>query len=320
MNLETLYNQYKEDWMKEHIDDVTMTATMALYENTEEAQNMTFDEYVEKYGFDGGQIYSSFEEFVNEDLNQYTTWKDKLELSESSTLYFDRLDSGEPEPACTVMLEKDTNLAVIQYLGIDKDDVVFNLSDTQDSERFEATLEYYFEEYDWGFHTEDYSDIKDEEHILYVIRPLAANDIIVVETSEALVADAFREIDQPVLNVQLGLSDEGLDNIFKAIDFYNNENIKDFDEYLESSYQTTVEADILQDGSVYLEVLIEKPDGREYSELVPISLEEEKTIRSEVNKQMMLIYDQTVNEFINEDIEYHKNLKKEKSEKGVERD
>ena len=318
VNLEQLYEEYKKDWITEHIDDITMTATMALYENTEEAQNMTFNEYVEEYGFDGGQIYSSFEEFIEEDLNEYTTWKDKLELSESSTLYFDRLDtsSGEPEPACTVMLEKDTNLAVIQYLGIDKDDVVFDLSDIQDSERFEATLEYYFEEYDWGFHTEDYSNIKNEEHI----RPLAVNDIIAVETSEALVADAFREIDQPVLNVQLGLSDEGLDNIFKAIDFYNNENIKDFDEYLESSYQTAVEADILQDGSVYLEVLIEKPDGREYSELVPISLEEEKTIRSEVNKQMMLTYDQTVNEFINEDIEYHKNLKKEKSEKGVERD
>lgn len=59
------YEDYKEEWIADHIDSVTMTATEALYENTDEAKDMTFEEYVEEYGFADGSCYASFEEYRN---------------------------------------------------------------------------------------------------------------------------------------------------------------------------------------------------------------------------------------------------------------
>ena len=59
-NEERAYEIFKRCWINQHIDDITMTQTEALYENDESNKNlhecedstdgMSFDEYVEEYG------------------------------------------------------------------------------------------------------------------------------------------------------------------------------------------------------------------------------------------------------------------------------
>ena len=67
----TAYEDYKEEWIKTHVSETDMIATEAAYENDEEAKDMTFEEYVEEYGFANGMIYVCFEEFLeNEYLKQ----------------------------------------------------------------------------------------------------------------------------------------------------------------------------------------------------------------------------------------------------------
>jgi 5'(3')-deoxyribonucleotidase len=63
------YEEYKAEWIQDHISDETMTATEAAYENNEETKGMTFDEYVEEYGFADGSCYASYDEFFE---NEYT--------------------------------------------------------------------------------------------------------------------------------------------------------------------------------------------------------------------------------------------------------
>lgn len=67
LNEEVAYQKYKEEWIKEHISDTEMVATQAAYENDEESEFMTFEEYVEEYGFANGMIYASFDEFLDEE-------------------------------------------------------------------------------------------------------------------------------------------------------------------------------------------------------------------------------------------------------------
>lgn len=63
------YEKYKNQWIKDHISDTEMTATEATYENNEEAEEMTFEEYLDEYGFSNGECYNTFEEFLH---NRYT--------------------------------------------------------------------------------------------------------------------------------------------------------------------------------------------------------------------------------------------------------
>lgn len=72
------YETYKKEWIAEHIDDQTMANTEALYENDENAVDLTFDEYVQEYGFTDGSCYASFAEFRE---NEYKTYElaDKIE-------------------------------------------------------------------------------------------------------------------------------------------------------------------------------------------------------------------------------------------------
>lgn len=62
------YETYKKKWIEDHIDDITMTQTESLYENCEEAKDMSFDEYVQKHGFADGSCYVSFSEFCDNEL------------------------------------------------------------------------------------------------------------------------------------------------------------------------------------------------------------------------------------------------------------
>lgn len=80
-NEERAYEIFKRCWINQHIDDITMTQTEALYENDESNKNlhecedttdgMSFDEYVEKYGFANGEIYPCYEEFLNNDFEDF---------------------------------------------------------------------------------------------------------------------------------------------------------------------------------------------------------------------------------------------------------
>lgn len=78
---ERAYEMFKHSWVLQHIDNITMTQTEALYENDEDNNNlhecedttdgMSFDEYVEKYGFANGEIYPCYEEFLDNDFEDF---------------------------------------------------------------------------------------------------------------------------------------------------------------------------------------------------------------------------------------------------------
>lgn len=80
-NEERAYEIFKRCWINQHIDDITMTQTEALYENDESNKNfhecedtidgMSFDEYVEEYGFANGEIYPCYEEFLDNDFENF---------------------------------------------------------------------------------------------------------------------------------------------------------------------------------------------------------------------------------------------------------
>lgn len=80
-NEERAYEIFKYCWINQHIDNVTMTQTEALYENDESNNNlhecedatekMSFEEYIEKYGFANGEIYPCYEEFLNNDFENF---------------------------------------------------------------------------------------------------------------------------------------------------------------------------------------------------------------------------------------------------------
>ena len=80
-NEERAYEIFKRCWINQHIDDITMTQTEALYEYDESNKNlhecedttdgMSFDEYVEKYGFANGKIYPCYEEFLDNDFEDF---------------------------------------------------------------------------------------------------------------------------------------------------------------------------------------------------------------------------------------------------------
>ena len=79
---EMAYEKYKEEWIKDHISDVEMTATEAAYENDEEAKDMTFEEYVEEYGFANGMLYACFDEFLEneyKDIVKESSFNEKQE-------------------------------------------------------------------------------------------------------------------------------------------------------------------------------------------------------------------------------------------------
>lgn len=74
MNVPALeaYERYKPQWVRENIDDITFTQTQALYENAEDAKDMTFNEYVQTHGFADGSCYETFSEFCD---NEYKIQK-----------------------------------------------------------------------------------------------------------------------------------------------------------------------------------------------------------------------------------------------------
>ena len=73
------YEEYKKEWIADHIDDVTMTATEAAYENCEEAKEMTFDQYVQEYGFEDGSVYASYSEFIHNEYEEAQKTSEDME-------------------------------------------------------------------------------------------------------------------------------------------------------------------------------------------------------------------------------------------------
>lgn len=64
------YTAYKKEWLDSHCSELDMANAEALYENTDEAADMTFEEYIEEYGING-MIYSSYAEFCDEEIGYY---------------------------------------------------------------------------------------------------------------------------------------------------------------------------------------------------------------------------------------------------------
>ena len=72
------YEEYQKRWIKDHISETEYTATFAAYENTEEAKDMSFKEYVEEYGFANGELYASYDEFCDNELQDEDYMKEIL--------------------------------------------------------------------------------------------------------------------------------------------------------------------------------------------------------------------------------------------------
>lgn len=123
---ENLYETFKKEWIDEHIDDITMTDTQSLYENIEESKNMTFNEYVEEYGFSDGSVYPSFEEFCDnefpvyelaETIEQFMYERGEYEYPDDDTIRWIDKDSRE-ETTKNIRhdLERNYTLALSSYL------------------------------------------------------------------------------------------------------------------------------------------------------------------------------------------------------------
>lgn len=65
-----MYEKYKSVWIEEHVGEQLMNETRKAYEEREEEdRNMSFEEYVDEYGFANGFIYSCFKEFLDSDAD-----------------------------------------------------------------------------------------------------------------------------------------------------------------------------------------------------------------------------------------------------------
>jgi len=61
------YEAYKKDWISANIDNITMCETEAAYENNPDVPpDMSFYDYVEKYGFTNGSCYANFEKWFHD--------------------------------------------------------------------------------------------------------------------------------------------------------------------------------------------------------------------------------------------------------------
>lgn len=83
-----LYERYKDEWIKDHISDEVMTATEALYENDEDARDLTLTEYVDEFGYSDGSGCPCYDEFMD---NEFEVWA----LSEAIEQYL--YERGEYE-------------------------------------------------------------------------------------------------------------------------------------------------------------------------------------------------------------------------------
>ena len=295
-----IYAQFKQEWIKTYISEDEMSLTEALYDVCEDESIESFEEYVENYGFADGGVYHDFETFVAEDLETFTDWKDKLELSPDGVLYFNELDTGgDPVPSCTVMLEKDTGMAVVHYED-DGLDVILDLNDPESHKQFEDTLDYFFEERGWGFNTRDEARSLDDAPY---IRPIAPNDIAFVDVENRLMCDAYKDKCFPNANVPITFTDEGLDNLLEKTGFYKKEGLKDFEDMKEKGCSITLEGNVLMNEAsfVYFEIISETPDS-EYQETEEINLSdaEYKTLYSEINKAFEQTCGKSVQECIRE--------------------
>lgn len=150
-NRAALYETYKKEWVQEHIDDITMTDTQSLYENSEDAMEMTFNEYVEEYGFSDGSCYAGYDEFCANELatyeladtiEQFMFERGEYEFSDDDTIrWVDKNSREETAKNIRLALENEDVSALIEYFKdeqavIDMEDEMFNLA-----EKLEKTLE-----------------------------------------------------------------------------------------------------------------------------------------------------------------------------------
>lgn len=65
--LEEKYESFKMLWMISHEITVEIISLLAEQWRADEEGDLTFEEYIEEYGF-GGEIWPCFEEFLESDL------------------------------------------------------------------------------------------------------------------------------------------------------------------------------------------------------------------------------------------------------------
>lgn len=102
-----MYEVFKEEWIADHIDDVTMTATEALYENSEESIGLTFEQYVQEYGFEGGSAPPSFAEFLENDYTERPAEQSQQMSSASPYMSNDFIE--QPEETAPAAEQSDTS-------------------------------------------------------------------------------------------------------------------------------------------------------------------------------------------------------------------
>lgn len=150
-NREALYETYKKDWVQEHVDDITMTDTQSLYENSEEATEMTFNEYVEEYGFSDGSMYASFDEFCMNELptyeladtiEQFMFERGEYEFSDDDTIrWVDKDSREETTKNIRLAIENDDLSPLIEYFKDEQSVIDIEDDSYKLAEKLQATLE-----------------------------------------------------------------------------------------------------------------------------------------------------------------------------------
>lgn len=66
--LRQAYEDYKKAWVDDHIGENVKRRTKQAYQDYIKYFNVTFEEYIDEYGYINGECYVCFDEFCNNEL------------------------------------------------------------------------------------------------------------------------------------------------------------------------------------------------------------------------------------------------------------
>lgn len=107
---EYFYEVYKRDWINTHISNERYIWTMNEYykekkDNLNYPDFPSFKDYIEENGFDFGEIYCSYDEFLDFEYQQKNYWKSLINDEEIYGEYLEDLEILKEE-------EKTDNLEI----------------------------------------------------------------------------------------------------------------------------------------------------------------------------------------------------------------
>ena len=76
-----IYELYKQDWIHEHLSNQQVKDTIVDYFEglVDSSEDFTFQDYIEEYGYTNGEVYSCYDEFMDNEYSDEEYIKSLLE-------------------------------------------------------------------------------------------------------------------------------------------------------------------------------------------------------------------------------------------------